>query len=347
MADSYTANLNLRKPEVGAATDNWGNAPLGLNGDMDLIDAVFAPGGAGTPVGLNVGTGKTLALGGTILGAVDSVINALASAVAVAASRFTIRDATDATKIAKFDVAGIATATTRTLTVPNADLIIVGTATTQTLTNKTLTDCTANTQVASDSTTKLATTAMVQAAILAAGLTICSTGDVKLTLKTVADPGWLMMADQTIGNAGSGATYANAAAQALYTLLWTNVSNTYAPVTGGRGASATADWTANKRIALTKVLGRALAAAGTGSGLTARTLGQTLGAETHTLVADEMPSHTHQVPRTMVFGADIVGGVGSYLSASLPLNGDSGATGGDDPHNNMQPTSFLNVMVKL
>ena len=48
-------------------------------------------------------------------------------------------DETDGTKKMQFQLSGITTATTRTLTVPDADLTIVGTATTQTLTNKTLT----------------------------------------------------------------------------------------------------------------------------------------------------------------------------------------------------------------
>lgn len=54
-------------------------------------------------------------------------------------SVFGVVDSADITKIMAFELSGLTTATTRTLTVPDADLTLVGTATTQTLTNKTLT----------------------------------------------------------------------------------------------------------------------------------------------------------------------------------------------------------------
>jgi hypothetical protein len=53
-------------------------------------------------------------------------------------SNFAIQDNSDTTKQLKFEVSGITTATTRTLTVPDASTTIVGTDTTQSLTNKTL-----------------------------------------------------------------------------------------------------------------------------------------------------------------------------------------------------------------
>lgn len=62
MADSYTANLNLTLPEVGASRDTWGGK---VNADMTAIDTVFNAAGNGTSVGLNVGSGKTLNVTGT------------------------------------------------------------------------------------------------------------------------------------------------------------------------------------------------------------------------------------------------------------------------------------------
>lgn len=63
MADTYTTNLELRKPQVGGATNEWGGR---LNNDLDIIDGIFAANGSGTSVGLNVGNNKTLTVTGTL-----------------------------------------------------------------------------------------------------------------------------------------------------------------------------------------------------------------------------------------------------------------------------------------
>lgn len=257
----------------------------------------------------------------------------------------------DATSVEARDVASMGLA-------PLASPALTGTPTAPTVTP------------ATDASTKLATMAAVQAAIsaaLAAAPIAFTTGDVKFTLKTVADPTWIMMNDGTIGDVGAGATYENANAQALFTLLWNNVNNTNAPVTpGGRGASAAADWAAKKKIQLLFVLGRALAAAGTGSGLTARLLGSTGGAET---VAPTLLSHSHsysdsghthafQGYQGLVSGSYVtVDAGGSYnvcIWAGAIPNTSNASTGiGVNANGNsaamsiVQPSTYLNVMIKL
>jgi hypothetical protein len=171
-----------------------------------------------------------------------------------------------------------------------------------------------------------------------------STGDRKETYKTVADSGWVIMDDGTIGSPGSVATTrANSDTESLYILLWNNCENAQCPVSGGRGASGSADFAANKTLNLPLVLGRAAAASGTGLGLTARSLGETVGDETHQLTIAELAAHTHTYDQPVsVSGRDNGGDTVFPPSATV-----TGSTGDDVPHNNMQPTSFVNYMIKL
>lgn len=216
-------------------------------------------------------------------------------------------------------------------------------------------------------------------AALAALLGLPTTGDFKLTIKATADAGWVMCNDGTISKLGAGGTArANDDCLALYTALYA-LPDAYAPVIGGRGgAGAAVDWGAGKAIALTKMLGRSLAIAGAGTGLSVRALGAFLGEEAHALTALENASHAHGVfirdpghAHTTNAATNVIsnnwaqGGAGSgYTTATVHSNttgihansvsGGTAATddatalqGNGDPHNNMQPTSFLNVMVKL
>lgn len=268
-------------------------------------------------------------------------------------------------------------------------------------------------------------------------LGVFQTGDIKMSMRSVADSGWLMCDDTTIGNLNSNATHAGFFAYALFVMLWQNTNVLYCPIlnsdgtSGTKGASADADWQANKQMVLTKVLGRALAGAGTGilskfftvdpstdifsidnannviynatpvtvsvtggslpAPLLAATqywavvqsnttfklatsqqnavngsfinittagsgtlkvnllynawnLAQNSGEENHGLTTNEIPSHTHTVPFVSVPNILSSGGGQNLVN---PGTTTSSATGGSAIHNNIQPTSYWNVMIKL
>lgn len=96
--------------------------------------------------------------------------------------------------------------------------------------------------------------------------------------------------------------------------------------------------------------GRALVGAGTGTSLSARTLGQTLGAETHTLTVAEMPSHTHSPVSTNTawWSYDPAASPSIAAGTSYPAYGSTPttATGGGGSHNNMQPSAVVKWIIK-
>lgn len=208
-------------------------------------------------------------------------------------------------------------------------------------------------------------------------------GDVKLTFKTVADPGWIMMDDSTIGDGSSNATHASAANSALFGVLYNSLSDADAPILtsgggattrGAQGSAATA-FANHCRLTLSLTLGRALAVAGSGAGLTSRALGHAVGEETHVLSVGELPAHTHNYSGTT--GTESAththGWLGSTSNATFGSGGFAGAaavtnnntvaesaahthnyagstdagTGGAGAHNNIEPRTHLNCMIKL
>jgi hypothetical protein len=85
---------------------------------------------------------------------------------------------------------------------------------------------------------------------------IFQTGDPIWRLTTGPLSGFVRMNGNTLGNITSGATeYAAANANNLFSFLWTNLPNTIAPVSSGRGASASADFAANKTIVIPSMQG--------------------------------------------------------------------------------------------
>jgi hypothetical protein len=212
--------------------------------------------------------------------------------------------------------------------------------------------------------------------------TFFGTGDIKLTIKTVADAGWSLFLDQTIGSGASGANENGSQYQALFTLIFNNISDAASPIfTSGGGATtragqtnAASAWAANCRISLPKTLGRALAVAGSGSGLTARALGSTAGAETATLGTANLPPYTPTGTNSVTTLAggksmalylapafssangtgsintayDTAGPTNITFSTTLPATTFTGtAQGGTSTaFSIMQPATFLNAMIK-
>jgi hypothetical protein len=115
----------------------------------------------------------------------------------------------------------------------------------------------------------------------------------------------------TVGNASSNATNrANVDTYWLFGMIWNNCINAVCPIytssgsASTRGASAQADWNANKAIATWSSFGRGVIGVdGVTGRLTgvpiiagsANASGSLLGENLHTLVTSEIPSHQHSV----------------------------------------------------
>jgi hypothetical protein len=176
------------------------------------------------------------------------------------------------------------------------------------------------------------------------------TGYIIQGLTTDVIGGYIAMNDLTIGSAASGATgRANIDTFPLYNLIYNNVIDTWAPVSGGRSGNAVTDFVANKTIFLPRALGRVLGTYGLGSGLTqTRVMGEYLGVENAVL-----PAHTHTgtVGITGTQGASS-GGVsflqgGNTSPQTLNWNFTTDSSGVSPIDGNMQPSGFMATFIKL
>jgi hypothetical protein len=209
----------------------------------------------------------------------------------------------------------------------------------------------------------LGTQALINASINAAisALPVSfTTGDLKPTHKTVADSGWIMWVDGTIGDTTSGATIRqNSDTLPLFTLYYDNYTDALCPLFLLSGASTTraaqgtagAAFLAHCRMSLPVGAGRAVGIAGNGTGLTVRPPGSTTGVETITQAYDQMVAHNHgffgyYVPGYLLnLGIGITGDLNYYVISTFFTGTD--IQGSSHPMNTMQPTTFCNFMVKL
>ena len=155
------------------------------------------------------------------------------------------------------------------------------------------------------------------------------TGDLQWNYGTSVIAGRVRANGNTIGNAVSGASeLASPICQNLFQWLW-NADPTLA-VSGARGATALADWNANKTIALPDFRGRApfgidgmgapasgrLAAGSFATG-SPGALGSTGGTGAETLASTQLPSHVH-TGTTQANGAFSLTGTTAQAGAFSP-----------------------------
>lgn len=203
-----------------------------------------------------------------------------------------------------------------------------------------------------------------------------------------APSGWLLLSGRTIGNGASGGTErANADTENLFILLCEAMDNTILVIEDSsgtpttRGVDCETDFAANKRLPLPDARGRALIGQDDMGGTSANrmstpfdgdVLGQSGGAQTHTLTSGELAAHTHDLSNHYHLGAFNSGGAignGRYGSDSAsnntwaeaggglatttaartsgPSTNTSGSAGSGSAHNNTQPSLVANKIIKL
>lgn len=158
------------------------------------------------------------------------------------------------------------------------------------------------------SSTQIANKEYVDNASATAGVT----GDIKMTYNPAQPADWIQMNDGSVGNSGSGASYANSNAFNLFALWW-GYSTTWFPFIDGssRGGSALADWNANKAIMMPATVGRAFANFGTG------TLNQVFTASSGTDLIT-VPSTSSLYTGTLITVSNSGGALPAPLVAATP-----------------------------
>lgn len=205
--------------------------------------------------------------------------------------------------------------------------------------------------------------------------TVLATGDIKTRYGTGTLSGFVRLNARTIGSPTSGATErANSDTQVLFEYLWN--ADSALTVSTGRGASSTADYNANKTIALPDGRGRVLAAlddmgnsaAGRLSTIAGTVLGTGAGLEKLTLFRTDLPNvsisptitdpgHTH-TGNLFATGGGNGGGAGGVSfpgSASATSSSGTGITAAFNLNGNvtqtlpalLQPTLLITNYIKL
>lgn len=161
------------------------------------------------------------------------------------------------------------------------------------------------------------------------------TGDFKVSYNNQPISGYVRANGRTIGSAASGATErANSDTQPLYEKLWTFSNIT---VVGGKGASAVADYTANKPLALPNAAGRGIfgvddMGAGPQNVLTGASIAFS------TVVGSSGGFESLYITQSMLPSYLLTGG-----SGSASVSGNTGNESGSHTHNGSGTTGAMNA----
>lgn len=169
-------------------------------------------------------------------------------------------------------------------------------------------------------------------------------------------PGGVLCDGTTIGSVASTAVNKDDSYQALFILLWDNF-----PVLPSKGATAIADWGANKAVTLPNLEGKVCVGKNT-TGVFNSPLGTYVGSETAALTEAQLPTttvtlndpgHTHDFISWRDTGVTRALGSSDVAITLTNIPTDSGTTGitmnpfgGGEAHANVQPSSITNFFIK-
>jgi microcystin-dependent protein len=162
-------------------------------------------------------------------------------------------------------------------------------------------------------------------------------GEIRMFGGNYAPQGWALCQGQTLQIS-------------QYNTLYSLIGTTY----GGDGVTT---------FQLPDLRGRVPIHMGTGTGLTQRIIGQSLGTEDVTLMTDTLPTHTHTLNATNATGTlyDPAGNILAGCTTTNALQSYNTTTGtpiamnpaaiqsagSSQPHNNMMPTLCINFIIAL
>lgn len=354
-----SGTLTLTSPEIAAQVQDWSGTLTG-NRILDY------GGGVGYWFVWNNSTGAF---------SVTARVNGLDAGVAVTQGNYSILRSNGTNMEIAFtattgtvtqvattaDLTGGPITTTGTLGLSNTG-VVAGTygspssVPVETIDSKGRTTSATNTPIAITGSQVTDLTSIIAAAVLAA----IPVGTVWANITTTLPIGWLYAGGGTIGNAASNATVrANADTSSLFTALWNGYSNTILPIYNSagapttRGASAAADYAANKAISIPDLRGRSLfgrddmngtvanRVTNAGSGIPGTTLGASGGDQL-------LQQHNHGVTDSGHIHAVTDPGHTHTVSISNPGINNSDSGGGNPPGPTIgQPTSSATTGVTV